>query len=261
VVSRIPYETIRERLSGQGLTLFREMAEAHLAATGERTFLYLSHLGGGALLILSAKPRRDWQDVDGGDLRDMANYGLLRQTSYGKSPGYQVTSEGKAFHRWLMAQEGLPVEQEEVSTVRLVEGGGFARRHPGCSEHLAMAWELLRSDRIDEQAVSALGGHLRNALFDLAADLIGSGTAYAREQPVEPLRRAIRGAGVSTREQTVLEALVDLLAAVLHLDQRVTHIRDESDRGIPLREWAEVRRAVHTTVFVCAELDRALTIG
>lgn len=258
MVSGIPYETIRERLSGQGLTLFREMAEAHLAATGERTFLYLSRFGAGASMILSAKPRRDWKDVDGGDLRDMASYGLLRQTSYGKTPGYQLTSEGKAFYRWLTAQEGLPVDQEEISTVRLVEGEGFARRHPGCSEHLAMAWELLRSDRSDEQTVSALGGHLRNALFDLAVDFVGDSTAYEREKPVQPLKRAVRAAAVSEREKTVLEALVDLLAAVLALDQRATHIRDESDKGIPLREWDEVRRAVHTTVFLCSELDRAL---
>ena len=56
----------------------------------------------------------------------------------------------------------------------------------------------------------------------------------------------------------MLVSLVDLLATVLSLDQRVTHVRDEVDKGVPLRCWDEVRRAVFTTVFACAELDRAL---
>lgn len=251
----VSYETVRQRLSGVPLAFFKEIVEAHLAASGERRF-FLSRTMGGTSLFLDATPRRDWNDVDGGALDDLVGYGLLRFRQPGNSPIYTITAEGTAFYRWLMHQEGTPIEQSEELIIRFVKGSDFAQRHPGCSQHLGEALDLLRADRTDEQTVSELGAHLRNAAFDLTSDLIGGG--YNREKPVKPLKDAIQQVAVSGREKAVLGALVDLLAAVLRLDQRITHIRDESDKGLPLREWDEVRRAVHTTVFVCAELDRAL---
>lgn len=254
----VSYETVRQRLSGEPLTFFKEMVEAHLAASGERRF-FLSRTLGGTSLFLSSAPRRDWDDVDGGVLDDLVGYGLLGFRQPSNAPIYTVTAEGTAFYRWLMEQEGAPIEQPEESAVRFVEGHDFSRRHPGCSEHLGEALNLLRADRTDEQTVSALGGHLRNAIFDLASDLVGGDTGYNREKPIAPLKRAVQESSVSERERAVLDALVELLVAVLALDQRTTHIRDESDKGVPLRGWDEVRRAVHTTTFVCAELDRALS--
>ncbi len=255
-MARIEYETIRDRLSPEAKNLFFEMVEAHMAASGDRFFLFLRHFGGNSL-FLAAEPRRDWENVDGGILEDLATYGLLSFSQPGRDPNYRVTLESIAFYRWLMAREGNPVEQPEQDVLRFVESETFARRHPGCSHHISEALDLLRSDRTDDQTISELGGHLRNAIFDLSSDLLEN-PDYDREKPEAPLRRLIEQSTATDREKKVLAILVDLMSAVLSLDQRLTHVRDESDQRRPLRSWDEVRRAVFTTVFACVELDRML---
>ena len=257
-VDELSYDYIRPRFTPEARQLFGEMVEAHLAATGDRQFMFTASMGGSLVQLTSS----DWMraDPDGGALSDLESYRLIRVSHIGRhgQKNYRIPGDSIHFYNWLMEQEGTPVEQIEADALRLVEGAEFAKRHPSAAGHVGEALSLLRSPQaITEQVASEIGGHLRGAVFDFAEKVTG-GTGAEREKPIPTLIEAVENADVEDRERKVLVSLVDLLATVLSLDQRVTHVRDEVDKGVPLRGWDEVRRAVFTTVFACAELDRAL---
>lgn len=231
------------------------MVEAHLAASGDRQFLYIETMGGSSL-GLGAEPGWSVEGPDKGALDDLCTYGFLGRTSMRVGGKYRVTGEGIHFCKWLLEQEGTPIDQVEEDALRLVDGPGFARRHEGAATHIVEAFSLLRSaDVVTEQVTSEIGGHLRSAVFDFASRYTdGEGRT---ENPAPTLKAKVQQADVEDRERKVLLDLVRLLEAVLSLDQRLTHVRDELDRGQSAPGWEEIRRAVFTTVFVCAELDRA----
>ena len=251
------YDYIRTRFTPEARQLFGEMIEAHLAATGDRQFMSTQSFGGSQIQLGSS-----WEKAnpDGGALSDLESYGLVRLSNAGQhgTRFYRIPGDSIHFYNWLMEQEGTPIEQIEGDALRLVKGEEFARRHPGAAGHIGEALTLLRSPQaITEQVASEIGGHLRGAVFDFA-EKITSGAGAEREKPIPALKEAVKAADLEDRERKVSGSLVDLLATVLSLDQRMTHIRDEVDKGVPLPGWDEIRRAVFTTVFVCAELDRAL---
>jgi hypothetical protein len=62
---------------------------------------------------------------------------------------------------------------------------------------------------------------------------------------------------LSNREVAVLHHLVELSRAVLRLDHRLNHVRDEQDKGVQRPSWDEARRASFTTAFACFEVARA----
>lgn len=253
----LSYDYIRTRFTPEARQLFGEMVEAHLAATGDREFMFTASMGGSRLQLTLS----DWMKAnpDEGALSDLESHRLLRLTNIGRhgTKFYRVPGDSIHFYNWLMEQEGTPVEQIEADALQLVEGDEFAKRHPGAAGHVGEALALLRSPQaVTEQVASEIGGHLRGAIFDFAEDVTG-GAGDERERPIPTLKAAVKAADLEDRERKVLESLVDLLVTVLSLDQRVTHVRDEVDKGVPLRGWDEVRRAVFTTAFVCAELDRA----
>ena len=250
------YSDIRDRLTPEARELFIQMVEAHQASTGDRSFIRTWGLGGTNLMLTGG--RGDWGHVDEGTLVDLVRYGLLHEEPFGDRRSLRVTGDSLHFYRWLMNEEGLPVEQPSLAAVRLIDGGAYSQRHPGSSQHLGEALDLLRSDRADDPTISGIGGHLRNAVFDLVSDLAGN-DGGKQEKPLPRLSKLIEASKLSEREKRVMESLFELTTHVLSLDQRLTHVRDEKDKGAALRGWDEARRAVYATAFLCAELDMALS--
>ncbi|HSJ84409.1 MAG TPA: hypothetical protein VLA91_11395, partial [Acidimicrobiia bacterium] len=162
-------------------------------------------------------------------------------------------------YRWLKEEMGLPIEQTEAAVVSLLNASDFAARHPGASHHLREAFALLWSDRTDDQTISEIGDHLRKSLMDITADL-PSDNSGGVERPIDRLEAIAQSKekNLGSREMKVLGSLVQLAADVLSLDHRLNHIRDETDKGLPLRTWDEMRRAAFVTALACYELDLAL---
>ena len=101
-----------------------------------------------------------------------------------------------------------------------------------------------------------IGEHLRKALIDATSDIGGSEAQGSQERPIERLRHYVEGLALPAREAAVAAQIVEFARAALSLDQRLNHIRDESDKGEPAMSWEELRRAAFATAFTCYELDR-----
>lgn len=252
----LTFAVVADRLTPEAEQLFTEMVEAHLASAGDRLFL-LSETMAGNSLMFTGKPRRDWRRVDKGALEDLARYGLLTRGRSGRTHNFRVNGDGVKFHEWFVRQSGQAVAQVENAAARLLASETFGRRFPGAKHHLDEASKLLWHGNTDDQTASEIGDHLRKALMDLTSVIVGDDGGRS-EKPVERLEAHLAAADVSERERTVLVDLVGLARSCLRLDHRLNHVRDETDKELPLRGWDEARRAVSVTTLVCAELAIAL---
>lgn len=259
MVSTISYEVLEERLTPEARALLREMVQAHLTSTGDRMFIDASTMGGRALLFTGTGAQREFEGVDGGALDDLAAYGLLHMAYNSRgTPNYRVSGEGLHFHKWLMAREGEAVSQTEGEVQRLLDGRAFAGAHPQAAHHLREAYALVWGGNDTDQVVSEIGDHLRKALMDVTTGIVGADAPGKQEQPIERLTTWLVGrSDLSEREAAVLGQLVELAGAVLNLDHRLNHVRDEKDKGVQPPAWEETRRAAFTTAFACFELARA----
>lgn len=251
----ISFETARNRLR-DALPLFCEMVEAHQASSGDRRFMLSEYMTGNSLSFFSKDAQVGWKDVDPSSLNDLANYGLL-QLSYGSrgTPNYRISADGSAFYRWLREQQGSALEQTEDSVARFLESDRFASAHPAAAHHLAEAFSLLWIEPLNTQVISEMGDHLRKALMDLVADLVGSDDGRV-ESPAERLDAWLPTRGLQQRELAVVRQLVELAKAVLRLDHRLNHVRDEMGKGESPPSREEARRAAFVTATVCFELSR-----
>lgn len=258
LMTEITFEELANRLTAEALNLFREMSAAHLESTGDRFFILTSTFGGASLHFVGkgSGSRHTFGDVDPGALNDLASWNLLHIEYGQRDPNYRVTGEGQRFYRWLMLREGSAVEQVEAVVRRLISGSEYAKAHPNPSHHLREAFELLWSGLTDDPVVSEIGDHMRKALMDAVSDLVGLDAGGWQEEPISRLKDHVVGLGLATREAEVVSRLVDLARSVLRLDNRLVHIRDETDRGERRADWEEIRRAAFATSFVCYELGR-----
>ena len=253
------YEVVADRLTSEASTLFREMVAAHLeVGRGDRRFmLWKAMQGNGLIFVAESGRQQEWSNIDPGALDDLLGYGLLSVTYGGgrsRTPNYRITGEGLAFYRWWMAQQGSALDQVDTDVRRVIEGDAFAAKHAGGAHHLREAFALLWQDRLDDQAVSEIGDHLRKALMDTVTDVAGDAPGK-QEKPIERLRDWVSGRDVNEREQAVLDALVELARATLRLDHRLNHIRDEADLDQSPATKAELRRAAIATAVVCDQLS------
>ena len=256
-MSQIPFDDLVDRLAPEALDLFREMAAAHLESTGDRLFILTDTAAGTELNFLGKGSNRPFGGVDLGALADLTDWRLLRIDNGGwGSSNYRVTGEGQYFYQKLMQSEGSAVDQIEQEIRRVTSGPDYAKAHPGVAHLLREAFELLWGGQTDDQVVSKVGDHLRKALMDATTDLVGPDTEGRQEQPTPRLKRHLKGLDLPSREAEVVSRIVELAEAVLSLDQRLDHIRDEADKGKPSATWEEIRRAAFTTAFTCYELDR-----
>lgn len=259
----IAYEDMHERLTPEARSLFRDMVNVHLSSTGDRIFIDASTMGGRALIFTGVGAQRELEHVDGGALDDLVGYGLLHlgYSSRG-TPNYRVAGEGVQFHKWLMSREGEAVSQTEEEVRRLLDSDAFAREHPQSAHHLREAFALMWGSDHSDQVTSEIGDHLRKALMDLTTDIVGADAPGEQEKPIDRLTRWMTGReGLSEREGLVLRQLVELAEAVLRLDHRLNHVRDEADKGRQPPMWDETHRAAFTTAFTCYELARAARSG
>jgi len=254
-MAEIRYQDLLDRLPAEAQTLLEDMAGLHLAAgPGDRSFM-LSPAAGSSGRTLYFPPGSGLSGVDPGALEDLAGHGLLRASLSKKgTPNYRISGDGVLFYRWMMREKGRPIDTVDDEVQRFVKGDAFAGTHAGAAHHLTEAFDLLRSDRTDEQTVSEIGGHLRSALFDVVADVVG-GDDSSREKPIESLVKYLAVKNMPEREAAVLTALTELARVTLGLDQRLDHARDESDKDHPPVSWEEIRRACFTSAFVCYELS------
>lgn len=252
----ITYEDLAVRLTPEAESLFRQMVDLHLGATGDRMFLQADTMGG-SFLKFCGKPGATIEPLDRGAIEDLASYGLLQcNWSSRGTPNYRVGGEALAFHRWLVGQAGAATAQVEDEVLRSLGSKQFAQRSPQAAHHLNEAFELLWGGKTDDQTVSEIGDHLRKALMDATSEVLGDGGPS--EDPVSRLKAsaAARGRKIGEREAGVLDSLVAMAKAVLSLDHRLNHIRDEADKNLPLLSWDEARRAAFVTALTCYELDR-----
>ena len=256
-MSQDQFDDLASRLRPEALNLFREMALAHRESTGDRFFLFNATFSGTSLNFTGKGSIRQFNEVDQGTLDDLADLALLRvEFSPKGTPSYRVTGQGQNFYRWLTQNEGTAIEQVEEEARRVIDGSEYARAHPRASHHLREAFELLWGRQTGDEVVSEVGEHLRKALMDATSDVVGSEVQGSQEKPIERLRNYLEGLALPAREAAVVSQIVELARAALWLDQRLNHIRDESDRGEPAMSWEEIRRAAFVTAFTCYELDR-----
>ena len=255
-MSQIPFDDLADRLTPAALNLFRWMVTTHLESEGDRLFIFTDTSAGTELNFLGKGSDRWFSGVDGGALADLTRSGLLHLDDAERSPNYRVSGEGERFYRWLMQSEGSAIDQVEQEIHRMTSGPEYAEAHPGVAHHLREAFELLWSGHTDDPVVSEVGDHLRKALMDATTDLVGPDADGQQEHPIERLESHLEGLDLPSRETEVVSRIVELARAVLRLDQRLVHIRDEADKGEPGASWEEIRRAAFTTVFACYELDR-----
>ena len=256
LMNQVSFDDLYRRLTPEALELFRGMAAAHLESTGDRLFIGSDSAAGTSMFFIGTGSNRTFNGFDGGARDDLVTLRLLSHRVEGRSPNYRVTGDGQNFYRWLLNREGSAIEQVEQAVQRVTSGSEYAKAHPEAAHHLHEAFELLWSRQTDEQVVSEIGDHLRKALMDATKDVVGSETEGRQEKPVARLRSHLKGLGLPSREAEVVSQIVELAQAVLSLDQRLNHIRDESDKGEPDASWEEIRRAAFTTAFTCYELDR-----
>jgi hypothetical protein len=253
----ITFQDLADRLSPEAVDLFRKMVDLHLAATGDRMFMEIKSWGGCSLRFC-ADPGASLDKIDEGAIRDLSGYGLV-QVNYGSrgTPNYRVGSDGLHFHKYLLQRFGLALTQVDEEVRRTLIDDGFAQRRREAAQDLAEAFDLLWTNRTDAQTVSEIGDHLRKALMDVTNSVLGDG-GTASEQPVKRLRGALSSGTIQipSREAEAVAQLVELVGAVLSLDHRLNHVRDEQDkRAEPIR-WEELRRAAFLTAVVCYEIDR-----
>ena len=255
-MSQLPFDDLVDGLAPEALDLFREMAAVHLGSTGDRLFILSDTAAGTDLDFFTNGFNRLFRGVDIGALHDLTDRGFLHIDDAERSTNYRVSGKGQRFYQRLMQSEGSAIDQTEAQIRRLASGSEYAEAHPKAAHHLREAFELLWSGQTGDPVVSELGEHLRKALMDATTDLVGPDTEGRQEQPIERLRRHLEGLDLPSREAKVVVRIVELAQAVLRLDQRLVHIRDEADEGEPGASWEEIRRAAFTTVFACYELDR-----
>ena len=191
----ISFEDLRDRMTAEALELFIEMAAAHLESTGDRMFIRSDSMGGTGMTFTGEGSSRRFDDFDGGAVEDLLGWGLLH-LGYGSrgTPNYRVSGEAQRFYKWLMNEQGSPIEQVEASVRRVTNSTAFAGSQPGAAHHLREAFDLLWGGRTDDQVVSEIGDHLRKALMDAAAAVVGTGGDAERGGslwgPVVPLGNA-----------------------------------------------------------------------
>jgi hypothetical protein len=247
---------VLEWLDPKAVEMFCEMVEAHIeAGDGDRIFIRADSLAANHLIFSHRTVRRDWSGFDGGYLEDLVDHGLLSAGfSSSRTPNYRVASEGRAFYRWFRERDGHAVAATEFTVMRLVQSQEFAVAHEQAAHHLREAFALLDRGDSSEQVISEMGDHLRKAIMDIVDDVVDE--PGLREQPVDRFGRWISNLDdLHHRETDALKALAELLRAVLRLDHRLNHVRDEADRNELSPSASEIRRAAFLTAVVCYEIS------
>jgi len=239
------YEEVEQRLSQSARLLLIWMTDCHNSANANRFFQFVATFGGSSVVWAHGGEF----ETDEAALNELVDVGLLRRTSGGRDPKFEVRHDAVLFVQWLPSRGGA-LQAVDREARRLVNDDDFSDRFPMSAHHLSEALALLWSDRAStEAAVVEIGSHLRSALQSLVHDVAGG----KPEQANENIRRWAPTV-TADREAALLAAMVEHAHSCC---QRLTHIRDESAKGRPLRSVDELRRIAFLTAVVCNEVAAA----
>jgi hypothetical protein len=237
------YEQIEQRLSQHGHLLLVWMTDLHSSVNTGRYFHFVATFGGSWVRWAHG----DVFETDQASLNELSELGLLRQTVDGSNPEFEVRQEAVLFVQWLRIRGGA-VRAVERETLRFLNDDKFNTMYPTVAHHLAEASNLLWSpDATSESAVVEVGSHLRSALQSIVSSVAGGNP----EKVNENIRRWAPTV-TADREATLL---MDMVEHAYGCCQRLTHIRDESAKGLPVRSHGEIRRIAFLTIVVCYELS------
>jgi hypothetical protein len=236
------YEEVAQRLSPTARLLLIWMTDRHNSASTNRFFQFIATFGGSSVVWAHGGEF----ETDQAELNELVDLGLLRRTAGGRDPKFEIRHDAVLFVQWLRSRGGA-LQAIDREAQRLVNDGDFSNRFPTSAHHLSEALELLWSDRAStEAAIVEIGTHLRSALQSLVHDVAGG----RPEQANENIRRWAPTVAAE-REAALLVAMVERAHGC---SQRLTHIRDESAKGRPLRSMDELRRVAFLTTVVCSEV-------
>lgn len=239
------YEEVEQRLSQAARFLLIWMTDRHNAASTNRFFQFVATFGRSSVLWAHGGEF----ETDQAALNELVDVGLLRRTSAGRDPKFEVRQDAVPFVQWLRSRGGA-LRAVERDGRPLVDDADFSDRFATSAHHLSEALALLWSGSAStEPAVVEIGSHLRSALQSLVHDVAGG----KPEQANENIRRWAPTV-TADREAALLVAMVEHAHSCC---QRLTHIRDESAKGRPLRSADELRRIVFLTIVVCNEVAAA----
>lgn len=239
------YDEVEQRLSRAARLLLIWMTDRHSSASTNRFFQFVATFGGSSVVWAHGGEF----ETDDAALNELVDVGLLRRTAAGQDPKFEVRQDAVLFVQWLRSRGGA-LQAVETETRRLVDDADFHDGYPTSAHHLAEALQLLWSDRAStEPAVVEIGTHLRSALQAVVHDVAGG----KPEQANENIKRWAATV-MADREAALLVAMVEHAHRCC---QRLTHIRDESDNGRPLRSMDELRRIVFLAIVVCNEVAAA----
>lgn len=238
-------EEVEQRLSQSARLLLIWMTNCHNSANTNRFFRFVATFGGSRVVWAHGGEF----ETDQAALNELVDVGLLRRTSGGRDPKFEVRHDAVLFVQWLRSRGGA-LQAVDRETRQLVNDDDFSDRFPTSAHHLSEALALLWSARAStEAAVVEIGSHLRSALQALVHDVAGG----KPEQANENIRRWAPTV-TADREAALLVAMVEHAHSCC---QRLTHIRDESAKGRPLRSVDELRRIAFLTTVVCNEVAAA----
>jgi hypothetical protein len=181
-------------------------------------------------------------------LQELLDWGLVQRDYFGREAAEHlvVTEEAVAFYDWFLANPKTPIGTVEQEVLRLVDGDGFAKRHPAAAEALAEAFRLVRRGLSDDADFAAVGQHLRAALTS------GVQASVRLTAPTT--------APTAERVDAAMQALVALADKVIDLADQLTSAsrtgpQDQTHRRARA-DIETVRRAAFLTAVACYELDR-----
>ena len=238
------YEEVAQRLSQSARLLLIWMTDCHNSANTNRFFHFVATFGGSSVVWAHGGEF----EIDQAALNELVDVGLLRRTSGGRDPKFEVRHDAVLFVQWLRSRGGA-LQAVDREARRLVNDDDFSDCFPTSAHHLSEALALWSDRASTEAAVVEIGSHLRSALQSLVHDVAGG----KPEQANENIRRWAPTV-TADREAALLVAMVEHAHSCC---QRLTHIRDESAKGRPLRSADELRRIVFLTIVVCNEVAAA----
>jgi len=142
---------------------------------GWRQFLVIGTADGNIL----AHPKLEKGEIDAGDIRTLAEYGLIRQVpTTGRTPNYEATPIGRRYVTWWKQRAGVPVAQVEEEVRRFLDSDRFRQRHPVAYAHWAeSAKGVWDADTLAK--LTAIGHACRESLALFVTDLVsGLSPAY-----------------------------------------------------------------------------------
>ena len=243
-----------ERLGESGFQLLARLVELHLnrkpGSRAEFVWITADSMASDFTVLQFGRDRIPHDPVDFRELRDL---GLVRRGE-GKN-AFRLAADAIKLNRLLTEAAGPSAVEQVDTSVRtfLDDPARLARRHPAVARHLQEAFDLLWTDRFDDRTIINIGGELRSALAQMAADLVGYEGDSSPESTARALKPWLDEEG--RLPPRTPELMFELLRWAAKATQRIHHLHDNRSKDVVDPDRPEVRRTAFAVAFVLAELD------